>query len=157
MELREAETLAVELMNEYGLIEEGWTFKFDNAKRRFGLCSHRRKVISLSRYLVSLNGEWDVRDTILHEIAHALVGRNVHHGPTWQQMAARIGAMPTRCYDKTVEQPTAKWEGRCPGCGKRITRLRRKDISCGQCSKSYDPRFKFVWTELPEHVRISRP
>jgi hypothetical protein len=33
----------------------GYKFKFDNAKRRFGLCSYRRKVISLSKPLATNN------------------------------------------------------------------------------------------------------
>jgi predicted SprT family Zn-dependent metalloprotease len=52
----------------------GYKFKFDNAKRRFGYCSYTDKEISLSKPLCeyNLNNFYQINDTILHEIAHAL-------------------------------------------------------------------------------------
>ena len=52
----------------------GYSFKFDNAKRRFGQCSYTDKRISLSKPLASnnLDNFFQINDTILHEIAHAL-------------------------------------------------------------------------------------
>ena len=52
----------------------GYRFKFDNAKRRFGQCSYTNKRISLSKPLSSnnLDNFFQINDTILHEIAHAL-------------------------------------------------------------------------------------
>lgn len=104
-------------MNEFGrhqLID--WTFKIDRCKRRFGNCSYNRRTISLSGPLTLLNSESEVRDTILHEIAHALVGRGHHHDITWQQKAASIGARPIRCYGADIAVPTPKYIGRCTGC-----------------------------------------
>jgi len=71
-----ARILAVTLMQQHGLV--GWTFKFDHARRRFGCCNFTRRTISLSRPLTFLNDDAEVRDTILHEIAHALAGLPEH-------------------------------------------------------------------------------
>lgn len=93
--------LAVGLMRQHGL--NGWTFEFDNAKRRAGVCRYRCKVISLSRHYVRLNADnyEDIRDTILHEIAHAIAGFKAAHGPAWKAVCRRIGAKPERCYDSS--------------------------------------------------------
>jgi protein subunit release factor A len=46
MELQKAKELAESLMAHHGL--QGWHFRFDRAKRRFGCCKYRTKTISLS-------------------------------------------------------------------------------------------------------------
>ena len=53
---------------------DDWQFRLDRATSRFGSCNHRCKTITMSRLLVTLNDKREVRDTILHEIAHALAG-----------------------------------------------------------------------------------
>ena len=73
MNLDQAEQLALSLMREHGLLPR-WSFAFDRAERRFGSCNERKRRITLSAAIVRLNSESEVRDTILHEIAHALVG-----------------------------------------------------------------------------------
>jgi predicted SprT family Zn-dependent metalloprotease len=102
MDLDKAELRAIDALREHGLIERGWTFKFDNAPRRFGYCSWATKTISLSRKLVLLNEEREVQETILHEVAHALHsetrGRS-DHGPEWRRIAQSIGCTGRRCYD----------------------------------------------------------
>jgi predicted SprT family Zn-dependent metalloprotease len=136
MNLYLARNLARSLMIASGLAD--WTFTFDHARRRFGSCQPRRKRITLSRTLTLLNAEPEVRDTILHEIAHALTPDD-HHGPRWRAMCLRLGAKPKRCYtDDTVVSPprrAARWEIGCPRCDwwhARYRRTRRKLI-CRKC------------------------
>ena len=74
--LADAIELATKLMREHGLT--GWRVKLDHARRRAGQCDYNTKVISLSRLYVRNAEKNHIRDTILHEIAHALVGP--HHG-----------------------------------------------------------------------------
>ena len=101
MDLNDAAKLAVLYMDLHEL--NGWQFRFDRATRRFGCCHHSSKTISLSRDLVSLNDKRDVRDTILHEIAHALAGPKVRpHGREWREIALRIGCNGRRCYGDEV-------------------------------------------------------
>src|SRR3954466_6495925 len=106
MHLNDAFQLAVDLMRQHGLHDAGWRFTFDHARRRFGCCNYTRKVISLSRPLTLLNGEPEVRDTLLHEIAPPLCPPREGHGPRWRATCRQIGARPKRCYnDATVVSP----------------------------------------------------
>jgi len=126
MNLYEAAHLAQELMGQHGL--PGWTFGFDHARRRFGRCDYRRKRITLSRPLTWLNEIDEVRDTILHEIAHALCPDD-GHGARWRATCRQIGARPIRCYtDEAVVSPpraAARYRFGCPQCDRCIERRRR--------------------------------
>ena len=55
-------------------LDESWTFGFDNAKRRAGLCDYTQKRISVSRYLTARYDDDTNHQTLLHEVAHALAG-----------------------------------------------------------------------------------
>jgi predicted SprT family Zn-dependent metalloprotease len=108
-------------MARHGL--RGWAFGFNRRKRALGLCLHTQKRIELSIYFVDGNGEEEVRDTILHEIAHALVGPEHAHDSVWKAKAVEIGARPTRCGE--AEMPEGRWKASCTGCGKGYSRHRR--------------------------------
>jgi len=145
MELEAARNLAEELMRKHRL-PRTWSFEFDRSKVRFGKCDYRQRVISLSRYLVALNDEANVAETILHEIAHALAPPRAGHGPVWQAIARSIGCNGQRCYGAEVRRPEPKYRGTCRACGRVIRRHRRTVVACGRCSRVFDPRFLFVWT-----------
>lgn len=120
------------LMNGHGLLD--WSFGFDNARRRCGRCLHRQKRITLSRHYVRLNVLEEITDTILHEIAHALVGFREGHGPLWQAKCREIGAQPQRCADKSVVMPPKKCVATCGSCGTVFRRHRcRKGLCCKAC------------------------
>ena len=144
MTLEDAEQLALDLMRQHGL--RRWKFTFDRAVCRFGCCNERKRTISLSAKLTELNDEEAVRDTILHEIAHALVGVRAGHGPKWQRQALAIGCAPIRCYGEEVRAPTRKFIGTCPTCKISISRSRRSRVSCGKCDRRFNPRHLLVWT-----------
>ena len=116
MDVEDAKVLAEGIMREYGL--DRWTFRWDASKRRFGRCRHLHRVINLSKPLVALNDRAAVEDTIRHEVAHALVGRDHGHDAAWKAMCRKVGARPVRCYDSSeVVTPPSKWIGRCDhGC-----------------------------------------
>jgi predicted SprT family Zn-dependent metalloprotease len=145
MNLRAAEKLARSLMREHQLLPK-WSFQFDSAKLAFGKCNFTDRVISLSRHLVELNNEAEVRDTVLHEIAHALAPRGAGHGPKWRAIARQIGCRAKRCYGREVVRPKPKFKGTCPSCRTVIFRYRRAQITCAKCSPLYDPRFAFIWS-----------
>ena len=69
-----------------GVVEEpAWSFEFNRRKRSLGLCFHHRKAVELSLHLVEHNGPEEVLDTLLHEIAHALVGPRHGHDAVWKR------------------------------------------------------------------------
>lgn len=108
----------IEDLANYALQEHGltlWSFRWDNAVRRAGVCRFGPRVIGLSRAIFAIPENRDqALDTILHEIAHALAGPGAGHGPEWRQMAACIGATPERCH--TMPTPPSRLVGTCD-CG----------------------------------------
>ena len=128
----DAQRLAEHLLKEHGLTD--WTFTFDRAKRRFGCCNYATRTISLSRDLTKLNTEAEVRDTLLHEIAHALTPGS-GHGPAWRAKCSELGARPERCYTDGVAQPGPKYVLECPSCHLSVPRMRRsrRTLYCRRC------------------------
>lgn len=84
------------LMNSHGL--QDWILRLDESYRFLGKCNFRDQVILLSRGHVLDGKDEDIKDTILHEIAHALAGPKAKHGPKWKEIARRIGATPKACF-----------------------------------------------------------
>ena len=99
----EITTYAETMMEHYGL--EGWTFEFIKTRRVIGRCNHKRQVIQLSA-LWADGSEANIKDTILHEIAHALT-RGHGHDKVWKAMCVKIGAKPERCAT-TKDSPSVK-------------------------------------------------
>lgn len=153
MNLDRARTLAIELLEEHDLYTGGWYFEFDNSKRRFGSCQYRTKRITLSTVLTELNDEETVKDTILHEIAHALVGFNHHHDWVWKQKALEIGCDGERCYSvEDVLTPQGKYIAVCHKCNHVYNRFKkpREGVkqSCGKCGNGrFNPDLVLVWVQ----------
>jgi len=145
MELAQAQKLAEHLMQLHQL-PATWSFAFDRSKVRFGKCHYGKKEISLSRHLVELNDEREVRETILHEIAHALAPCGAGHGPAWKALARAIGCSGQRCYGPDVRRPKPRYKATCPSCQRVIYRHRRTRIACGRCTPVFDPRYVFLWS-----------
>ena len=128
--LQAALDTAEELMRRHGL--EGWTVKLDHARRRAGQCDYTRRVISLSRHYVRHADAAHINDTILHEIAHALVGPHHGHDAVWRRKAREIGCSATRCH--TLTFATAPWVMRCPnGCFEVARHRRKAGLVCATC------------------------
>ena len=94
--LKKTSELARTLMDSHGL--QGWNFRFDESSRFLGKCNFRDQIIQLSRDHVLDGRDEDIKDTILHEIAHAIAGPIARHGPAWKMVAIRIGAKPYACF-----------------------------------------------------------
>jgi predicted SprT family Zn-dependent metalloprotease len=130
MDTRQAQNLALSLMQQHGITANGWRFSFDNAVRRLGSCRYGRKTITLSRRLTAVREEAEVRNTILHEIAHVLVGPSHGHDRAWQLCARSIGCTGERCSAVNEEvtaamKAVARYRVRCPKCGVEAPRFKR--------------------------------
>jgi predicted SprT family Zn-dependent metalloprotease len=121
---------ALRLMKQFGLSD--WQFAFNRRKRVLGLCFYPDGVnpgrIELSVYAVDLNDEAAIRDTLLHEIAHALAGEmgEYGHGRVWKEKARKLGARPTAC--SAEKRMPGNWQARCNGCGRVHTRFRKPKV-----------------------------
>ncbi|GAB3618085.1 hypothetical protein GCM10027416_26420 [Okibacterium endophyticum] len=125
-----------------------WTFGFDNAKRRAGLCNFSDKRITVSRYLAARYADDEIHQVLLHEVAHAMAGPRAGHGPKWRAVATGLGYVGSRLHDGESADELAPWVGTCPS-GHTIYRHRRptRPSSCAVCSRRFDPRFEITWTK----------
>lgn len=145
MEVTRALTVGRRLLREHGL--DDWTIVADRAKTRAGVCRFARRQIGISAPITTLHDEAEVLDTILHEIAHALVGPQHGHDAIWRAKAREIGCSGERCVSSEAPRVPGDWTGRCPaGHEKSRHRAPTRLMSCGQCSRRFDPRHLFTWT-----------
>ena len=138
MNIQQIEEFVHTTLAQHGLTN--WTFQWDHAVRRAGQTNYRTRTITLSKKLMPLCSDAQIRDTVLHEVAHALVGPTHGHGPAWQAMALRIGARPQRCTPKDFPRVPGTWVGTCPA-GHTHERFRKPKnvLACKRCS----PRFSY--------------
>ena len=123
MDCSTAATLARELMNAHGIdVPFGW----NRRSKTFGVTTFVGGVpvsIELSSLFVAINEESEVRDVILHEIAHAKVGVLAGHGWMWKIVARAIGANPDRHCGDGVKVPLLAFVAPCT-CGHVHTHAR---------------------------------
>ena len=129
------------LLRQHGLRD--WSAGLDESTSRAGVCDYRKKRISFSRLFLRAASEAEIRDTILHEIAHALAGFKQHHGAVWQKIARQIGCSAKRCHDIAFGAP--RWIAQCPqGCFSVPRNRRSRGRVCKKCRQP----IRFVpWTE----------
>lgn len=102
-----------------------WEFGWDRAVKRLGCCRVSRRRITLSRYFAQahlLAEPERIRDTILHEIAHALAwehARHAGHGALWKACCRALGATPratvAQCRDFDPRPPRYRLQHRDTG------------------------------------------
>ncbi|WP_323986681.1 SprT-like domain-containing protein [Microbacterium plantarum] len=127
-------------------LDDSWTFRFDNAKRRAGQCDDTRRCISVSRYLAARFDDDENHQTLLHEVAHAIAGPAAGHGRDWLRTARELGYVGGTTHRGETAVELAPWVGHCPA-GHVAYRHRRptRAASCRMCASSYDERFLFRW------------
>lgn len=150
MELGAAHAMATQLLRQHGLGD--WHVVFDRAKTRAGVCRSAARQIGLSAALTRLHAEPEVRDTVLHEIAHAMVGPRHGHDPVWRAAALRIGCSAQRCLPSDAPRVAAPWVGTCPE-GHTTARHRRPErvAICRRCAGPLQTRV-FEWRHLGRSV-----
>jgi predicted SprT family Zn-dependent metalloprotease len=127
-------------------LDADWSFGFDNAKARAGLCNYTAKRISVSRYLAQRYEDDEIHQVLLHEVAHAIAGTKSGHGARWKRIAADLGYAGTRLHDGRVADDLAPWVGDCPA-GHTHYRYRKptRPLSCGRCSRGFSQANLIVW------------
>lgn len=145
MDLGVAGRMAQALMGEHGL--RGWAFGFDRARVRAGACHWRDRRITLSAAITAAQGESEVRETLLHEIAHALVGPAHGHDAVWRAQARAIGSSGQRCYSGEEPVVAGRWQGRC-AAGHVVHRHRRptRVLVCLRCRGVPDRERVISWS-----------
>lgn len=150
MDRNQVYRLARTLMDEHGLTD--WKIGWIRSAHRAGQCNYTTRTIELSLKKAEVRTDNDTRMTILHEIAHALVGPYHSHDWVWQRKCLEIGGNGKAKHTQTTEESVAlaKWVGTCPN-GHVTTRQARSkkmfDVSCGRCSRVYNPAYKYTWME----------
>ncbi|MCD8062529.1 MAG: SprT-like domain-containing protein [Akkermansiaceae bacterium] len=129
---REIESYARLKLDEHGLHD--WQFGWDRARRRLGVCRLQEKSITLSIHFVRANLEapHEIRDTVLHEIAHALAwvrhGERTH-GPLWKRICREIGAVPrAAARQDAIRVTTYKYILRLKTTGEIVAKYHRRPV-----------------------------
>lgn len=103
-----AQKLANEAMAKHGLIEKGWIFQFDRATSRLGATHFSNRRITVSKHFTNAATEEQFMQTMLHEIAHALLPAYVKHGPEWKRLARKIGYSGKRTSENPYRHPSRR-------------------------------------------------
>lgn len=86
-------------------IKAPYRIGFSNRMRScLGRCGERRLYGKPIQYIFTYNNKFikanlsndKIKDTVLHEIAHAIVGNNHYHDKVWKDCAQRIGSTGSR-------------------------------------------------------------
>ncbi|MEY4366727.1 MAG: hypothetical protein RLZ28_142 [Actinomycetota bacterium] len=125
---------------------EVWGFRFDNGKRRAGQCNYTERVISISKHLVEHHPLEEVQQVVIHEIAHALCGKDAGHGPLFKKQAATLGYRGRNFSGREIAAAEASWVGHCRA-GHVHYRYRKptRALSCGLCSKTFSRSNQIEW------------
>lgn len=147
--------LARTLMDQHGLT--GWRIEWNRAKRTHGSCCYGTMTLTFSEVAFDHVDEDEIRDTITHEIAHALAGSTAGHGPRWVAIHRSIGGTGARYVSKKASQaiPMA-WEGTCPQCGKVFTQHRAplRVKACSGHGGRFAPETILSWKQHGRRVPL---
>jgi hypothetical protein len=87
-----------------------------------GLCLYGPRRIEISFHFAQRNGDMAIRETLLHEIAHALAGAGHGHDAVWKQKCLEIGATPKRLsFDVDMRKAGGKHVAAAAECSTRST------------------------------------
>ena len=138
------------LLDSHGLT--AWEFGFNANVRRAGVCFYPHNGepgrVELSVHFAGRNTDAEVLDTLLHELAHALVGPGHGHDAVWRAKCRQLGARPDACYGEDVLMPRGRWRAECPSCATAFDRHRRPPHADGwHCRPCGPERGKLVWRD----------
>lgn len=116
----------VELLKKHGLYKQGWRYRLVTSTTASGMTFHGEEKIGISKNFINSEKttKEEIVNTILHEIAHALVGAEHKHNDIWLRKALEIG-----CDGKVKAKDfnEYKYVFRCKkGCEIRRMRMTKK-------------------------------
>ena len=101
------------------------------AARKMGLCytlGDGGVKILINKYLIKVGGE-ELKETILHELCHAVYGC-VGHGAEWKRVAKKVGS----CFNIDIQQYASA--EKVTAC-RQVGLAKPKFIVCAECGKKY--------------------
>lgn len=91
-------------LRKHNLWNAGWRTNFTKVDKYIAACFHNEKRITISIPHLNARSESELKDTILHEIAHALVGFDHGHDLIWKTKALELGCInPSPCSASNVD------------------------------------------------------
>lgn len=109
----------------------GWRTEISRGRRTIGMCMYNTKTIKLSKYHLEKDDDVYIKDTIIHEVAHAL-NPDDKHGPSWRKTARALGGTGDQ-YTKHSDYPS-KWATMCAnGHESKMFRWNQKSIYNCKC------------------------
>lgn len=146
----DAQKMCDDKLKEYSLYEQGWRTTFTKSEKYIGRCWHDVKRIELSLIHLNSRSEADLLDTIIHEIAHAICGAKVNHGPEWVEQCKKMGlSNPSICGENI---PIDNGRGLTASEVKPKRKFHRLNVTC-HCGKIAEAKSQIVmngtkWTLL---------
>lgn len=154
----------IQELNSYGIdtskLPKNIEWKVSRAKSRFGQCRYynRNKCeINISKFMLDedvLVDDHHLRDTIIHELLHALTPKCGHKGE-WKRLARKVNVNSHGKYniqrcgnykemgidtDTLLDKRKIKYIVKCKQCGKEYQHIRRSKsvvhpefFRCGKC------------------------
>jgi hypothetical protein len=131
MNPQELARLTRKLMDKHGL--QAWSYKTNRSSKVAGRCYSLGRVIEMSTKIAAVRSEAETRNTILHEIAHALTPLHGHDG-VWAAKHRELGGDgQAHWHDRAASLQMALWVGKCEqGCeyGRQARSYRMETCHC---------------------------
>lgn len=145
MNLIEANRIAYSLVAKH-LPGQGWRIDWGNSRSAAGRCQYRTKTLQFSTLITREVEEDEFTDTVLHEIAHALVGPGHGHNAVWKRRAKSIGCTGDRTWtnaDATAAVAKYRLDCRSNTCSFHAfrNRLTKAVETRGRCPECKTPLF----------------
>jgi predicted SprT family Zn-dependent metalloprotease len=145
---------ANKLINEHNLTD--WKFILNNrtTNSTLGICKYKSKEIHLNKRYALVADEELVKDTIIHEIAHALT-KGHKHNHIWKAKCRELGCSDNRFkkLDEEVNKKLSRYKGVCPTCNNQIfsNSNRSKIVHVACCNNDYR---KYGNSNFNNHIYI---
>lgn len=114
-----AQTIARNLVQHH--LGFSWTVEFKKVTGTAGKCVYGTKTLIFSKAWTLELGREEFRQTVLHEIGHAIAGYGHAHDAVWADAVRSIGGTPNKHVDVSKHEYDSakifKWTITCP-CGK---------------------------------------